>query len=119
MKKLYLLLYYGFAKHLPKSTMPIIGKWAMHLRYFCARHLFAKCDGFVNVEKGAYFGNGNNFFIGKNVGIGKNFCSHNRVVTINDGLLMGEDVLFQGGRIRLQIPICPLALNPIQKVQPL
>ena len=97
MKYFWLILYYGLAKHLPKSTMPIIGKFALHLRYLCAKHLFARCDGFVNLEQGAYIGNGNNFYVGKNVGIGKDFCCHSRIVTIHDHLLMGENVLFQGG----------------------
>ena len=30
--------------------MPIIGKIALHLRYLCAKRLFARCDGFVNLE---------------------------------------------------------------------
>lgn len=49
------------------------------------------------VEKGAYFGNGKNFTVGNEVGIGKNFKSLNRIVTIDDYLMMGEDVLFLGG----------------------
>lgn len=77
--------------------MPIIGKIALHLRYLCAKRLFARCDGFVNLEHGAYIGNGKKFFVGKNVGIGKDFVCHSRIVTIHDGLLMAENVLFQGG----------------------
>ena len=65
MRYFWLILYYGFAKHLPKSTMPVIGKIALHMRYQCAKHLFARCDGFVNLEQGAYIGNGKNFFVGK------------------------------------------------------
>lgn len=79
--------------------MPIIGKIALHLRYLCAKRLFARCDGFVNLEHGAYIGNGKNFFVGKNVGIGKDFVCHSRIVTIHDGLLMAENVLFQGGAL--------------------
>lgn len=97
MRKIWLILYYGFAKHLPKSTAPIIGKIAKRLRRACAEHLFAECGPLINVEQGAYFGNGKNFRVGELVGLGKNFCSHNRIVTIHDHLIMGEDVLFQGG----------------------
>jgi len=35
--------------------------------------------------------------VGDEVGIGKNFKSLNRIVTIDDYLMMGEDVLFLGG----------------------
>lgn len=97
MKTFWLILYYGLAKHLPKSTMPILGKFALHLRRSCAKHLFAKCGSGFNLEQGAYIGNGKNFFVGKNVGIGKDFVCHSRIVTIYDGLLMAENVLFQGG----------------------
>lgn len=94
---LYRLLYYGFARHLPKSTMPVIGKMAFRLRQWCCRHMFASCGINLNVEQGAYVGRGKDFSVGNNVGIGKDFCSHNRIVTIDDHLLMGEDVLFLGG----------------------
>ena len=97
MKTFWLILYYGFAKHLPKSTMPIIGKWAKRLRCACAKHLFSKCGEKLNLEQGAYIGDGKNFSVGNLVGLGKNFCCHNRIVTIHNHLLMGEDVLFQGG----------------------
>ena len=51
----------------------------------------------MNLEQGAYFGNGKNFRVLGDAGIGKDFKSHSRIVTIYGGLLMGEDVLFQGG----------------------
>lgn len=100
MRTFWLIMYYGLAKHLPKSTMPIFGKLAKRLRYRCAKHLFAECKGYVNLEQGAYIGNGKNFHVlaeGKMCGIGKNFACHNRIVTLHGDLLMGEDVLFQGG----------------------
>lgn len=93
------MVYYGFARHLPKSNVPGIGKFAKWLRYRCARHLFAECTGNLNLEQGAYFGNGKNFHVlaeGHICGLGKNFVCHNRIVTIYGDLLMGEDVLFQG-----------------------
>lgn len=55
-----------------------------------------RCRNLV-VEQGAYFGNGKNFIVGDEVGIGKNFKSLNRIVSIDDYLMMGEDVLFLGG----------------------
>jgi len=96
MKKIWLIVYYGFARHLPKSNRPVLGKFAQWLRWQCARHLFAECKGYVNVEQGAYFGNGHNIrFLGGGC-IGKDFVCHNRIVTVRGGIFMGEDVLFQG-----------------------
>ena len=101
MRKFFLVLYYGFARYLPKSTMPLLGKLSMKIRRSIVCHLFNKddnhnCEKLV-VEQGAYFGNGSNFLCGREVGLGKNFKSLNRIVTIDDYLMMGEDVLFLGG----------------------
>lgn len=51
----------------------------------------------LNVEDCAYIGNGKDFYVGNYVGIGKNFKTHNRLISIDDYLLMGEDVSFVGG----------------------
>ena len=91
------LLYYGFARKLPKSTFPVFGAVGAWLRCACARRLFEVCGKNVNIEKGAYFGNGKSFRLGNIIGLGMNFCSHNRIVVIHDRLMMGEDVLFLGG----------------------
>lgn len=97
MRKFWLIIYYGFAQHLPKSTRPL-GKLAKKIRFVCVRHLFAECKGNdVNVEQGAYFGDGKNIHVLGNAGIGRNFACHCRIVTIHGNLMMGEDVLFQGG----------------------
>lgn len=94
-------LYYGFARFLPKSTAPVLGNLSGRIRRAICRHLFRKDDTHqcrkLVVERGAYFGSGKNFTVGDEVGIGKNFKSLNRVVTIDDFLMMGEDVLFLGG----------------------
>lgn len=99
MRTFWIILYYGFAKHLPKSTAPMVGTIAKAVRRRCAKHLFAQCGSGFNLKQGAYVGNGKNFFVGKNVGLGKDFICHNRIVTIHDGLMMGESVLFQGGAL--------------------
>lgn len=110
MRKFWLIVYYGFAQHLPKSTRPCLGKLAKKIRFACVRHLFAECKGDdVNVEQGAYFGNGKNFRVLGNAGLGRNFACHNRIVTIHENLMMGEDVLFQGGGHKfdnVDIPLC-------------
>ena len=89
MRTLWLIIYYAFARKLPKSTIPVLGKMAYRLRYRCAKHLFAECGDAVNVEQDAYIGNGKHFRVGNNVGIGKDFFSHTRPLIIHDRLLMG------------------------------
>lgn len=95
------LLYYGFARFLPKSTTPIVGGLSKKIRAFICKRLFQKdekhqCNKLV-VEQGAYFGSGRFFTVGNEVGLGKGFKSLNRIVIIDDYLMMGEDVLFLGG----------------------
>ncbi len=108
MRTFWLIIYYGLAKHLPKSTMPVLGRFAKWLRYSCAKHLFAECKGYVNLEQGAYFGNGRSIrFLGSG-GLGKNFICHCRIVTVHGGLMMGEDVLFQGGGHKFDNPEVPI-----------
>ena len=94
---LLLVMYYGIFRHLPKSTMPIIGKLNKSLRRFCAKRLFKSCGYGLNVEQGAYFGKGNDVEVGNHVGFGKNFKMLNRKLKVDDYLMMGEDVLFLGG----------------------
>lgn len=58
--------------------------------------IFASCGVGLNVEQGAYFGSGKDIKVGNFVGLGKNFKSLNRTLTIEDELMMGEDVLTYG-----------------------
>lgn len=108
MRIFWLILYYGLAKHLPKSTVPMLGKIAKALRGQCARHLFATCNAGVNLEQGAAFGNGSDIHVLGSIGIGKNFICHQRIVTFKGGLMMGEDVLFQGGGHSFTNPDMPI-----------
>jgi maltose O-acetyltransferase len=108
MNKFYLTLYYGFARFLPKSTMPVLGIWAKSARRFLCKRIFASCGAGLNVEQGAYFGNGRDIRVGNYVGFGKNFKTLNRILTIEDELMMGEDVLFLGSNHKfdnLDIPM--------------
>ncbi len=56
MKTVWLIIYYCLAKYLPKSNRPVLGRFGGWLRYQCAKHLFAECKGYVNLEQGAYIG---------------------------------------------------------------
>lgn len=104
----YQIIYYGLAKHLPKSTMPVFGKLSSGLRRWCCKHMFSSCGKKLNVEKGAYLGNGKDIKVGVYVGFGKNFVMHNRTLVVDDYLMMGEDVMFLGGGHgydRLDVPM--------------
>ena len=89
-------MYYGFAQYMPKSTRPF-GRPSMLLRRFLCERIFTSCGNKLVVENRAYFGNGNDFNVGNEGGIGYNFKSLNRIVTIGNYLMMAEDVVFIGG----------------------
>ncbi len=108
MRKIYLFLYYALAKHLPKSTTPLIGKLSKKIRSILAKKLFSRCGKKLNVENNVYFGNGKDIEVGDYVGLGSNFKTLNRVLRIGNQLMMGEDVLFLGGKhnhSRIDIPM--------------
>jgi maltose O-acetyltransferase len=108
MHKFYLLLYYAFARFLPKSTTPFVGKPAKWFRGFLCSHIFSVAGEKLNVEQGAYFGNGKDIEVGAEVGFGKNFQCRNTKLKAGNYLMMGEDVLFQGGSHRFDRTDIPM-----------
>ena len=123
MRHFFSFLYYGFARFLPKSTAPLFGKGAKAIRKAICRRLFKTDDThhckYLNVEQGAYFGSGKNFTVGNHVGLGKNFKSLNRIVTIDDYLMMGEDVLFLGGGHNIDRTDIPMGEQGGKELTPL
>ena len=108
MKNIYLILYYGFARFLPKSTFPVLGKVFQTFRRFLCQRIFFECGKKLNVENNVYFGNGKNIKVGDECGFGSNFKCLNRTLDIGNYLMMAEDVLFLGGNHnhdRIDIPM--------------
>lgn len=86
-----LFFYYCFARYLPSSTNRYF-KWCRSIRRFCCRLIFDHVGCEVNVEKGAYFGDGKGIKIGNYSGIGVN-CSVRGPLTIGDNVMMGPEVV--------------------------
>ncbi len=86
----FLCLYYGFARYLPRSTFPI-PCFSKEIRGFICRRLFKRCGKDVNVEAGAYFGNGEKIELGDYSGIGLNCEVYN--VKIGKYVMMGPEVI--------------------------
>lgn len=108
MRKIYLILYYCIARHLPKSTYPILGKCGVVFRSWLCRKLFNGSCKDLKVENKASFGNGRRISCGEDVMIGMNFRTHNRTITFGNHILMGEDVLLLGSGHKhdsIEIPI--------------
>ena len=101
-----LVAYYLFAQHLPASSSKP-GKWARYVRRFICRKIFKSAGKNINIEKGAYFGDGAQIEIGDNSGIGVN-CQVCGPVKIGNDVMMGEDVIIltQNHKFdRLDIPM--------------
>ena len=113
------ILYYGLAIYLPKSNTPVLGAFGKWLRGFCCKHMFAACGHHLVVENGAYVGNGRNFRVGNYVGIGKNFQCQQRIVTMGDDIIMGEEVRFIGGGHSLADTTISMGKQPTLPYTPL
>ena len=90
MRKFWLILYYGFARHLPGSYSPFLGKVSLTLRRLCCRHLFKMMGENVNIEHGAWFGSGKDLEIGDNSGLGIN-CHVLNNTKIGKNVMMGPN----------------------------
>jgi len=91
MKKIYLLLYYGFAQFLPMQPIP--GYQLFYkIRYFIVKRILKKCGKNVIVKNKCYFGNGDRLEIGDNSQLGQN-ARLSGTITIGDHVLMGPDVV--------------------------
>jgi len=90
-KILRLTVYYCFARHLPASDGRF-GGWTRPLRRWITKALFRRAGGNINIEKGAYFGDGSQIEIGDNSGIGVN-CRACGPIKIGDNVMMGPEVI--------------------------
>lgn len=102
-----LVLYYSFAKHLPQSATPFVGKICKTIRYSLAKRIFKSCGKNVNIDHGANFGWGINVEIGSNSGIGVNaYVPY--TIKIGDNVMMGPEchILSQNHNFdRIDIPM--------------
>lgn len=71
MRNIYLLLYYGFARYLPSSYAPVVGKPSNAIRIFLVKRIFKSCGKISTIDRLAYFGNGKDLEIGDYSGIGE------------------------------------------------
>jgi maltose O-acetyltransferase len=110
MRRLYLLLYYGFAQHFP--TQPRPGwKFGYALRRFLVARIFGSCGTDVKVKQHAYFGDGRTLRVGNRAQIGANSrIDHD--VTIGDDVLMGPDIVIMTSGHEFEDPSIPINKQP-------
>lgn len=101
---IFLILYYSFARYLPKSSSL---KLAKKIRYLICKNIFKKCGSNVNVERGAWFGTGKNVIIGDNSGIGVNARILNNTIIGKDVMMGPNFFILESGHVfnRTDIPM--------------
>ena len=117
MRTIYLVLYYGFARYLPVSYFPVVGKACKWLRYRLCRRIFKKCGKNVNVERLAYFGSGRHIEIGDNSGLGVN-CKVPSNTIIGDDVMMGPNCYILDANHafdRIDVPMCQQGALPAKQ----
>jgi maltose O-acetyltransferase len=121
MKKLFLCIYYGFAKHLPRNETIFIGIIIKAIRREVCSKIFYYSGANINVNSGAYFGNGLKISIGSDSSIGQNCQIANDVTIGSDVMMAPEVIIFSVGHqtsntstsIRLQgnVPARPVIIG--------
>ena len=106
LKKMYLLMYYLIAQHLPMQPVP--GYILFYkLRYWLVRKIIRLCGEAVIVKSRCYFGDGSRLSVGARSQLGQN-ARLNGTITIGEDVLMGPDVVIMATThdfSRIDIPI--------------
>lgn len=111
MKKIALIIYYGFAQYLPDSYTPVIGKIANWLRIACCKRIFKYCSpNVISINRKAFFGKGEEVEIGDYSGIGAN-CTLHPKVKIGKYVMMGPDVYMVGNNHITSDPDTPMCFQ--------
>ncbi len=101
-----LAAYYLFARHLPASSARG-AHWTRPLRGWICRGLFKRAGARINVERGAYFGDGSEIEIGDDSAIGIR-CQLIGPVRIGRDVMMGPEVIIRTANHRfdrLDVPM--------------
>lgn len=89
-RKVCLVLYYGFARYLPKSNSHFGGKLFKKIRYILCKNIFEYCGKNVNIQRMAFFGTGKKIRIGNHSGLGINCRVHSNTI-IGENVMMGPN----------------------------
>ena len=92
LRLLSLVAYYAFARYLPNSYTPIIGKPCNKIRIALCRHIFRRCGRVSTINRMAFFGNGSEVEIGDMSGIGAH-CHLTNNIKIGNYVMMGPSMI--------------------------
>lgn len=90
MKKIFLILYYGFAYFLPMQPLPAY-QFGYYIRFKLAKKLLRNCGNGVIVKNRCYFGNGKRLTVGDRSQLGQG-ARLSGVINIGNDVMIGPDV---------------------------
>ncbi|TWX67495.1 acetyltransferase [Colwellia sp. C1TZA3] len=91
-KILFLSIYYGVCRFLPRNEAILFGRLSVIMRRFVCSEIFHECGSEVNINKGAYFGSGTGIRIGDFSSIGER-CQVANDSVIGANVMMAPDVI--------------------------
>lgn len=116
MKKILIILYYGFARHLPYQPLPGY-KFGNKLRSYIAKKLFKKTGKDITIKHGAYFGDGKNIVMGDYSQLGID-CKVENDLIMGDYVLMGPEVVIYSSSHEYKNIDVPIMLQGAKQINP-
>lgn len=116
MKKIYLMLYYAIGINMPRSDRTM-NFGAKGFRRFLAKKTFKKVGTQINIEKGAFFGNGSEIEIGDYSGIGIN-AQISGPIKIGNYVMMGPEVMIYTSNHNFSEKDRPMIMQGNSKMAP-
>lgn len=112
-----LFLFYSICRHLPHSTIPVIGPLSEYFRLLVCKMIFKKCGRKVNIGQGARFSKGFNIEIDDYSGIGMN-CQVPENIKIGKYVMMGHNVIVFGANHNFDRVDIPMIKQGIRTYKP-
>ncbi len=113
-----LALYYGLATHLPRKSVPVLGKISNNFRILCAKGIFKHCGKVSTIGKRAYFGTGKYVEIGNYSGIGDDCTIPNNAI-IGEYVMMGPQVYMARDNHKFANTETPMYMQGMQDCAPI
>lgn len=116
MRKILVMLYYGFARYLPYQPLPGY-RLGNKLRNYIAKKIFKETGKNITIKHGAYFGDGKNIVMGDYSQLGIN-CKVENDLVMGDYVLMGPEVVIYSSSHEYKNVDVPIMLQGTKEIKP-
>lgn len=110
MRKIYLLIYYGFAQYLPDSYSFPFGRISNKLRCFLVKRIAHRVGEIDTVNRRVYFGSGVKLELGNHCTLGANVSIPNDTI-VGDYSMISRQTFILHGNHRFDNPDIPIKLQ--------